>query len=99
VPDGKARSSEGCATKEPERAWQELLELSKVVEDRVSQLEDTIASAGSRAAIAITEGHLGLSPSHANPILHEWLSAPYHARSFNIYQRRSAHRHRGGLSG
>ena len=73
--------------KEPERAWEELLELSKVVEKRVSELEEVMAAAGSGAHIAITEGHLGLTPSHANPILYEWLSAPYHARSFNIYQR------------
>jgi hypothetical protein len=31
-----------------------------------------------------------LSPHNANPILAEWLSAPYHARSFNIYQRHGA---------
>src|SRR6478672_10144608 len=40
--------------------------------------------------ISIPEGHLSLSPSNANPILHEWLSAAYHARSMNIYQRHGA---------
>jgi hypothetical protein len=45
--------------KEPERAWLELLGFSNIVENRVSQLEDAIAGAGSRAAIAITEAHLG----------------------------------------
>jgi alpha-N-arabinofuranosidase len=74
--------------KEPERAWEELRELSRVIETRVSELESAIA--GSRAHIAITEGHLGLAPSHANPILYEWLTAAYHARSFNIYQRHGA---------
>jgi len=33
----------------------------------------------------------GLLAAHsANPVLCEWLSAAYHARSFNIYQRHSA---------
>ena len=43
-----------------------------------------------KAGIAITEGHLSLSPHNANPILYEWLSAAYHARSLNIYQRHGA---------
>jgi len=76
--------------KEPERAWDELLELSNVVEKRVSELEEAIAAVGSSAGIAITEGHLSLSPPNANPILREWLSAVYHARSLNIYQRHGA---------
>jgi len=61
--------------KEPERAWEELLDLSNAVEQRVSELERAIAAAGSSAGIAITEGHLSLSPHNTNPILYEWLSA------------------------
>ena len=76
--------------KEPERAWHELLELSDVVEKRVAELEETIAAVGSKAGIAITEGHLSLAPHNTNPILREWLSAAYHARSLNIYQRHGA---------
>jgi hypothetical protein len=76
--------------KEPERAWDELLELSNIVEKRVSELEEAITAAGSSAGIAITEGHLSLSPHNTNPILYEWLSAVYHARSLNIYQRHGA---------
>ena len=76
--------------KDPERAWQELLELSAVVEARVSELESAIVGQGSTAGIAVTEGHLSLSPHNANPILYEWLSAVYHARSLNIYQRHGA---------
>lgn len=71
----------------PERAWQELIELSEIVEKRVSEAEQSIAEFGDRFGIAITEGHLSLSPHNANPILSEWLSAVYHARSLNIYQR------------
>jgi alpha-L-arabinofuranosidase len=71
--------------RDPQRAWQELIELADVVERRISEVEQACT-----ASIAITEGHLSLSPSNANPILHEWLSAVYHARSMNIYQRHGA---------
>jgi alpha-L-arabinofuranosidase len=71
---------------DPQRAWDELLELSNNVERRVQQVED----AAGRLPIAITEGHLSLRPSNTNPILAEWLSAVYHARSLNIYQRHGA---------
>ncbi len=67
---------------DPARAWEELLELSDAVERRVVEIEQA-----TKKPIAITEGHLSLSPHNANPILHEWLSAAYHARSMNIYQR------------
>ncbi len=76
--------------REPERAWEELLELSGNVEARVKELEDVIAASGTQKGIAITEGHLSLVPHNANPILTEWLSAAYHARSMNIYQRHGA---------
>jgi alpha-L-arabinofuranosidase len=75
---------------EPERAWAELLELAGNVETRVTELEQSIAAHDKRIGIAITEGHLSLSPHNANPILYEWLSAAYHARSLNIYQRHGA---------
>ncbi len=75
---------------DPERAWQELLELSNRVETRIAELEDTIAAEKSSAGIAVTEGHLSLKPHNTNPILYEWLSAVYHARSLNIYQRHGA---------
>jgi alpha-N-arabinofuranosidase len=74
--------------KDPARAWQELIELSDNVEKRVSELEQALA--GARAGIAITEGHLSLAPHNTNPILREWLSSVYHARSLNIYQRHGA---------
>ena len=67
-----------------------MLDLSNAVEQRVSELEEAIAAEGSSAGIAITEGHLSLSPPNSNPILREWLSAAYHARSLNIYQRHGA---------
>ncbi|QOY86810.1 alpha-L-arabinofuranosidase [Paludibaculum fermentans] len=76
--------------KEPERAWEELLELSNNVETRVKELEDVITASGMKKGIAVTEGHLSLPPHNANPILAEWLTAAYHARSLNIYQRHGA---------
>jgi len=66
-----------------------LLELSNNVERRVTDLEAAMGQKGN-IGIAITEGHLSLSPHNANPILFEWLSAAYHARSLNIYQRHGA---------
>ena len=75
---------------DPERAWEELLELAANIETRVTELEQSIAAHDKRIGIAITEGHLSLSPHNANPILYEWLSAAYHARSLNIYQRHGA---------
>ena len=67
---------------DPLRAWEELVELSNAVERRVEEVEKA-----TQKPIAITEGHLSLSPHNTNPILCEWLSSVYHARSMNIYQR------------
>jgi alpha-L-arabinofuranosidase len=75
---------------EPEQAWQELLELSGAIEIRIQELESVLAQRKSPAAIAVTEGHLSLRPHNANPILQEWLTGAYHARSMNIYQRHGA---------
>lgn len=74
----------------PEQAWAELLELSNQVERRVTEVDQVVAATGSKAGIAITEGHLSLDPHNSNPILYEWLTAAYHARSLNIYQRHGA---------
>ncbi len=71
---------------DPHAAWQELLELSGRVETRVAELE----GAARGKDLAITEGHLSLKPHNANPLLYEWISAVYHARSLNIYQRHGA---------
>ena len=75
---------------EPEGAWRELIEMADRIEARVAEMEMAVAAQSSKAGIAITEGHLSLSPHNANPILYEWLSAAYHARSLNIYQRHGA---------
>jgi len=74
----------------PEQAWNELLELSKKIEVRIQELEDVISSRQSPVGIAVTEGHLSLRPHNINPILQEWLTGVFHARSMNIYQRHGA---------
>jgi alpha-L-arabinofuranosidase len=72
---------------QPQKAWDELIEMGNIVERRVTELEQTIVPFGKRVRIAITEGHLGLGSGNANLILTEWLSAVYHARCLNTYQR------------
>jgi alpha-L-arabinofuranosidase len=76
--------------REPEQAWQELLELSGAIEARIAELEEVLSLHKSRAGIAVTEGHLSLRPHNTNPILHEWLTGVYHAQALNIYQRHGA---------
>jgi alpha-L-arabinofuranosidase len=75
---------------DPERAWEELKEMTNTIEARISEMESVVSAHSSTAGIAVTEGHLSLSPHNTNPILYEWLSAAYHARSMNIYQRHGA---------
>jgi alpha-N-arabinofuranosidase len=70
--------------KDPAQAWDELLELAGRVETRVREFEQ---AAGPKVPIAVTEGHLSLPYSNSNPLLLEWLSAVYHARSWNTYLR------------
>lgn len=72
---------------QPETAWEELVEMAGIVERRVTELEDAIRPFGKRIGIAITEGHLSLTPGNANLLLTEWLSAVYHACCLNAYQR------------
>ncbi len=74
-------------TTEPEQAWEELNELADQVEKKTSDFKSIVAGTGAGTSIAVTEGHLGLKPRNACPILCEWLSGVYHARSMNSYQR------------
>ena len=73
--------------REPERAWEELLELAKGTEARLVELEQALDAVGSKHPIAVTEGHLSLAPRNLNPILTEWLTGVFHARAMNTYQR------------
>jgi alpha-L-arabinofuranosidase len=76
--------------KDPELAWQELLEISNAIEPRIKELEEVMGSQRAQIGIAITEGHLSLRPHNACPILYEWLTGVLHARTWNIYQRHGA---------
>ncbi len=76
--------------REPGHAWDELLELAGKVESRITEFEQVVSAASPTMGIAVTEGHLSLWPYNANPILYEWLTGIYHARSMNIYQRHGA---------
>jgi len=76
--------------RETERAWQEFIEMTGHIEKRLSEFEAAVAAQSPKTGIAITEGHLGLSPHNSNPILSEWLTGVYHARALNIYQRHGA---------
>ncbi|HYO80349.1 MAG TPA: alpha-L-arabinofuranosidase C-terminal domain-containing protein [Bryobacteraceae bacterium] len=74
----------------PEQAWAEMLELAGNVDQRLRTLEQAVGSVSKRLNLAVTEGHLTLMPHNANSVLLEWLSAAYHARSMNAYQRHGA---------
>jgi alpha-L-arabinofuranosidase len=73
--------------KDPEKAWEKLLELSDIADFRIKAMKEALDSVNSDVGIAITEGHLSLQPYNANSILTEWLSAVYHARTMNTYLR------------
>ena len=71
---------------EPERAWEELMEMIPArIERKLLGLIESLSA--SKLPIAITEGHLSLAPHNSNPILTEWLTGVYHARAMNLYQR------------
>lgn len=71
----------------PEQAWEELPELAAMAESHLVEFDQALRAQNSKVRIAIAEGHLSLSPHNSNPILAEWLSAAYHARTLNVYQR------------
>jgi alpha-L-arabinofuranosidase len=79
---------------ELERAWEELMEMIPGrVEKKLLGIEADLDARGSKLPIAITEGHLSLAPHNVNPILTEWLTAVYHARALNLYQRHGGRVH------
>ncbi|MBD3288993.1 alpha-L-arabinofuranosidase [candidate division KSB1 bacterium] len=73
--------------KDPAQAWDELLEISDVAAQRLEAAKEIVNAQKSDIGIALTEGHLSIDPHNSNPILQEWLSAVYHARTLNNYQR------------
>lgn len=73
--------------KDRERAWEELLEIFSDIEPKIVALEEQLRESGSKAKIAITEGHLSLRPHNANFLLHEWLAGLYSAKVYNLFER------------
>lgn len=71
---------------QPERAWEELRQVSGQVEAFLEEVRSAVRAVDPRKKISVTEGHLSLM-HNLNPILTEWLSGAYHARVMNIYQR------------
>ncbi len=72
---------------DPAKAWDELSEMGNVAEFRVGIFKNELDKIGSGAALAITEGHMSLSPYNTNTILRSWLSVVYHAKCLNTYLR------------
>src|SRR5205823_65663 len=60
------------------------------IERKLQLLEQALDDRKSKHPLAVTEGHLSLSPRNLNPILTEWLTGVYTARAMNTY-----HRHGG----
>ncbi len=82
---------DGCEyQKNPRQAFEELIEMTNRTDQRVRAVEAILDERKARAGLAITEGHLSLRPHNTNPILLEWLTGAYHARTMNIYQRHGA---------
>ncbi len=73
-----------------EQAWQEFLELGDRVERRLKKMVEVVDAKKTPHGLAVTEGHLSLAPRNLNPILTEWITGVYHARSMNVYQREGA---------
>ena len=71
----------------PAQAWEELLELGSLAEYRIKTMKNELKGINSDAGLAVTEGHLSLSPYNTNNILRSWLSAAYHVKTLNAYLR------------
>ena len=73
--------------KDPAQAWDELLEMASLAEFRIKTMKSELESIKSPANLAVTEGHLSLSPYNTNTVLYSWLSAAYHVKTLNAYLR------------
>lgn len=63
------------------------MEIYSTIEPRIQEMIKVIKDSGAKVDLAITEGHLSLSPHNTNSILYMWLSAIFHARVMNLYER------------
>lgn len=73
--------------KDRDAAWQELSAIYETAKSKVDRMLGYIRDSGSNLSLAITEGHLSLKPHNTSPLLSEWLSALFHARIMNLYER------------
>jgi alpha-L-arabinofuranosidase len=68
-------------------SWNELRAMYNKVESKLTQAREVIHSVDPTKRVAITEGHLSLEPHNKCEILREWISALYHAKVLNLYER------------
>jgi alpha-N-arabinofuranosidase len=68
-------------------AWDELCAIYRKVEHKLMEARQVIRGIDPAKRVAITEGHLSLQPHNKCEILREWISALYHARVLNLYER------------
>jgi alpha-N-arabinofuranosidase len=67
--------------------WAALGEVYDTVESKLVEARQVIADTGSKARLAITEGHLSLQPHNKTELLREWISGLFHARTMILYER------------
>jgi alpha-L-arabinofuranosidase len=67
--------------------WSELCEMHGKVERKLTQARQVIREIDPAKRVAITEGHLSLQPHNKCEVLREWISALYHAKILNLYER------------
>ncbi len=68
-------------------AWDELCAIYAKVERKLTEARQVIQGIDPAKRIAITEGHLSLQPHNKCELLREWISALYHAKVLNLYER------------
>ena len=59
------------------------------VRDKLAGARAALADTGSKAKLAITEGHLSLRPHNKSEMLREWIAGLYHARILALFERNS----------
>src|SRR6056297_497786 len=68
-------------------AWDQLQNIYRRVDEKLSEIVSAVSSSGSDVKIAITEGHLSLKPHNTNLMLYEWIAGLYNARLMNLFER------------
>jgi len=71
------------------KTWEALGEMYKKVEDKLVEARSVVSATGSKARLAVTEGHLSIQPHNKSELLREWISGLYHARVMTLFERHS----------